>query len=372
MYVTKPFLPPLDEFVPYLEKIWKSGQLTNNGAFHVELERELARYLGVSHISLFNNGTVALLAALKLYELSGEVITTPYTFVATTHALRWNGITPVFGDIDPVTFNLDPRSVERLITERTTAIMPVHVYGGPCDVEAFQTLADRYGLKLIYDAAHAFGVRHDGQSVLNYGDASALSFHATKVFHTFEGGALVLNSAEDKARIDQLKNFGFVSETQVDAIGINGKLNEVQAAMGLLHLRYIDEAIAARRHVGQLYCTRLVDVPGIDLPDICRNSQNYSYFPIIIGEEYSVSRDGLYEALRDQGIMARRYFYPLVTDFEVYQDCLPEKPQFPVASDVAARVLCLPIYPGMTESDVERVVSTIVKLGSDALAKVSA
>lgn len=372
MYVTKPFLPPLAEFVPYLETIWKSGQLTNNGAFHTELELELARYLGVSHISLFNNGTIALLAALKLFELSGEVITTPYTFVATTHALRWNGITPVFGDIDPSTFNLDPLSVERLITERTTAIMPVHVYGGACDVDAFQALADRYGLKLIYDAAHAFGVRHGGQSVLNYGHASALSFHATKVFHTFEGGALVLNSAEDKARIDQLKNFGFVSETQVDAIGINGKLNEVQAAMGLLHLRYIDEAIAARRHVGQMYCARLSDVSGINLPDICWNSQNYSYFPIIVNDDYSVSRDGLYDALCDQGIMARRYFYPLVTDFEVYQDCMPESSRFPVAADVSARVLCLPIYPEMTEGDVERVVSTIVKLGPDVFVKVSA
>lgn len=372
MYVTKPFLPPLDEFVSYLEEIWRSGQLTNNGLMHSQLEQELRDYLGVPHVSLFSNGTIALLAALKLFDLSGEVITTPYTFVATAHSLRWCGITPVFGDIDPVTFNLDPRSIESLITERTTAIMPVHVYGGPCDVEAFQALAQRHGLKLIYDAAHAFGVQHRGQSVLNYGHASALSFHATKVFHTFEGGALVLNSREDKARIDQLKNFGFVSETEVDAVGINGKLNEVQSAMGLLHLRYIDEAIAARRRVGEFYCARLAEVQGIDLPDICYKSQNYSYFPVIVNNDYSVSRDGLYRALRSQGIMARRYFYPLVTDFEVYRDCEAERAEFPVASDVASRVLCLPIYPEMAESDVERVVSTIAKVGSGALAEVSA
>lgn len=359
MYVTKPFLPPLDEFIPYLQEIWHSGQITNNGAMHVRLERELADYLGVEHISLFNNGTIALLAAIKLLNLSGEVITTPYTFVATSHALIWNDITPVFADIDPLTFNLDPRKVEAAITERTTAIMPVHVYGAPCDVSAFEALADKHGLKLIYDAAHAFGVRHEGQSILRCGDASALSFHATKVFHTFEGGALVLKNAADKARVDQLKNFGFVSETQVDGVGINGKLNEVQAAMGLLHLKYIDHAIRERHIVGQLYSEKLSDVWGITIPDICQSSQNYSYFPILVNEGYPISRDELYEKLRSSGIMARRYFYPLVTNFDVYKEFLPAGSHFPIAENVAARVLCLPIYPGMSEDDVRRVVSVI-------------
>lgn len=360
MYVTKPFLPPLSEFIPLLEGIWQSGQITNNGPLHRRLEGELADYLGVEHISLFNNGTIALLAAIKLHNLSGEVITTPYTFVATSHALIWNDINPVFVDIDPTTFNLDPGKVEEAITERTTAIMPVHVYGAPCDVSAFQALADKYGLKLIYDAAHAFGVRLEGQSILTFGDASALSFHATKVFHTFEGGALVLRNAEDKARVDQLKNFGFVSETEVDGVGINGKLNEVQAAMGLLHLKHIHHALAERRRVGAMYCKRLVDLPGITLPEISKSSQNYSYFPIIVGDDYPVSRDGLYEKLRSQGILARRYFYPLVTNFAVYKKFLPDGLHLPIAQNVSARVLCLPIYPEMSADDVERVVSAIV------------
>lgn len=360
MYVTKPFLPPLDEFLPYLQEIWQSGQITNNGPMHARLELELADYLGVEHLSLFNNGTIALLAAIKLHNLSGEVITTPYTFVATSHALIWNDIRPVFADIDPITFNLDPRKVEEAITERTTAIMPVHVYGSPCDVSAFQALADKYGLKLIYDAAHAFGVRLQERSILNSGDASALSFHATKVFHTFEGGALVLKNADDKARVDQLKNFGFVNETQVDGVGINGKLNEIQAAMGLLHLKYIDHAVAERCRVGEMYCKQLSHLRGINLPEISRSSQNYSYFPILVDEDYPISRDGLYEKLRSQGILARRYFYPLVTDFAVYKDLLPDGLHFPIAQNVSARVLCLPIYPEMSADDVERVVSAIV------------
>lgn len=360
MFVTKPFLPTLREFVPFLEEIWRSGQITNNGPVHARLEQELADYLGVDHLSLFNNGTIALLAAIKLHNLSGEVITTPYTFVATSHALIWNDIKPVFVDIDPITFNLDPNKVEEAITDRTTAIMPVHVYGAPCDVTAFQAIADKYGLKLIYDAAHAFGVRNGSGSILNCGDAAALSFHATKVFHTFEGGALVLKTAEDKARVDQLKNFGFVSETEVTDLGINGKLNEVQAAMGLLHLRHIVTALAERRRVGQAYCERLSQIQGIKLPEICWSSQNYSYFPILVSEGFGQTRDELYAKLREHGIMARRYFYPLVTEFEIYKRILPQISHFPVAEDVSARVLCLPIYPEMSDADVNKVVSAIL------------
>lgn len=360
MFVTKPFLPSLDEFLPLLEDVWASGQVTNNGEMHRRLEGELASYLGVEYLSLFNNGTIALLAALKLFDLSGEVITTPYTFVATSHALVWNDIKPVFVDIDPVSFNLDPRKVEEAITDKTTAIMPVHVYGSPCDVAALQAIADKHGLKLVYDAAHAFGVCYAGQSILNYGDASALSFHATKVFHTFEGGALVLKTADDKARVDQLKNFGFVSETEVDGVGINGKLNEIQAAMGILNLKYIGHAIEERRRVGEMYCKNLSHVRGVNLPEVSRSSQNYSYFPILIDDDYPISRDGLYEKLRSQGILARRYFYPLVTDFAVYKDFLPDGLHLPIAQNVSGRILCLPIYPEMSADDVERVVSAIV------------
>jgi dTDP-4-amino-4,6-dideoxygalactose transaminase len=360
MYVTKPFLPPLDEFLPFLQEIWASGQIANNGAMHLRLEEELAQYLGVEHLSLFNNGTIALLAALKLYGLSGEVITTPYTFVATSHALMWNNIKPIFVDIDPLTFNLDVRAVERAITPRTTAIMPVHVYGQPCDASAFAELAEKYGLKIIYDAAHAFGVRDGGGSVLRHGDASALSFHATKVFHTFEGGALVLPSAEAKRRIDQIKNFGFTDEVSVDSVGINGKMNEVQAAMGLLHLQYMPHVLDARRAIAEHYVAGLDGVEGIFLPEIARHSQNYSYFPILIDAEFGCDRDSLYDALRGQGIFARRYFYPLATDFAAYAG--HSDADMPVATRISNSVICLPIYPDMTHSDAARVIKVIQSL----------
>lgn len=360
MYVTKPFLPALDEFLPYLEKIWESGQLTNNGPLHQELECELADYLGVSHLSLFNNGTLALLAAIKLFDLSGEVITTPYTFVATSHALMWNNVSPVFVDIDRATFNLDPEKVELAITDRTTAIMPVHVYGQPCDTTAFEEIARNHNLKLIYDAAHSFGVCDAGGSILRHGDASALSFHATKVFHSFEGGALILPSEDDKRRVDEIKNFGFTDEVSVSSVGINGKLNEIQAAMGLLHLRHMPRVICARREIAKIYIELLEDVCGVDIPEISRSSQNYSYFPILINERFPVGRDGLYDYLKAEGIFARRYFYPLVTEFEAYRT-LP-RVVFPIASEISQKILCLPIYPEMSSSDAIRVVSVIKSL----------
>lgn len=360
MYVTKPFLPPLDEFLPFLQEIWASGQITNNGAMHLRLEEQLAHYLGVDHLSVFNNGTIALLAAIKLYDLSGEVITTPYTFVATSHALMWNNISPIFVDIDPITFNLDVDAVERAITPRTTAIMPVHVYGQPCDTSALSKLAEKYGLKIVYDAAHAFGVRDEGGSILRHGDASALSFHATKVFHTFEGGALVLPSADAKRRVDQIKNFGFTDEVSVDSVGINGKMNEVQAAMGLLHLRHMPHVLEARRAIAERYVAGLDGVEGISLPKIARHSQNYSYFPILIGPEFGCDRDSVYDALRIEGIFARRYFYPLATDFAVYAD--HNDADLLVAKRISNSVICLPIYPDMSHSDADRVVKAIHSL----------
>ncbi len=359
MYVTKPYLPDLQQFVLYLEEIWKSEQLTNNGPLHQRLEHELALYLGVEHISLFNNGTNALLAAIRLLELQGEVITTPYSFVATSHALLWNGLIPVFADIDPVTMNLDPKAVESVISERTSAILPVHVYGQPCDVDGFQKLAEKYGLKVIYDAAHAFGVQDNGRSVLSHGDVSALSFHATKVFHTFEGGALVTRSHDAKIRVDRLKNFGIVDELSVDGVGFNGKMSEIQAAMGLLHLQGIDQAITRRLEVAKYYTDSLSSVRGIELPIVCRETQNGSYFPILVNQEFPLSRDRLYEKLKCQGVFSRRYFYPLITQFEVYEKFRPAGDEIKNSLDISQRVLCLPIYSQMVLEDARRVVELI-------------
>jgi dTDP-4-amino-4,6-dideoxygalactose transaminase len=361
IYVTQPYLPPLNEFLPYLERIWESRQLTNGGPLHEEFECKLAEYLGVDHLSLFANGTLALVTALQALRITGEVITTPYSFVATAHALLWNGIRPVFADINPATYNLDPERIESAITPQTTAIMPVHCYGNPCDVERIQHIADIHGLKVIYDAAHCFGVKQDDRSILRFGDLSILSFHATKVFNTFEGGAIVCPDIKTKRRIDFLKNFGFADEVTVVAAGINGKMNELQAAVGLLQLQHVDELIAQRQNIDVLYRQRLQNVRGIELLDIPRNVVwNYAYFPIRVKAEYSVSRDLLYWRLREHDIFCRRYFYPLISDMPMYRG-LPSanEDNLPIARQTAQEVLCLPMFPEMTEEQVVRVADLV-------------
>ena len=361
IFVTKPTLPPLEEFVPYLKQIWDNKTLTNGGPFHEQLEKELCEYLGVGHISLFTNGTIALVTALQALRITGEVITTPYSFVATSNSLRWNGITPVFADIDPNTLNLDPLRIEAAITPQTTAIMPVHCYGHPCDVDAIQKIADRYHLKVIYDAAHAFGVQCHCGSVLNHGDLSVLSFHATKVFNTFEGGAIVCPDANTKLRIDQLKNFGYVDETTVVEPGINGKMSEFNAALGLLQLRYIDSALARRKEIDTAYRERLKGVSGVYcLNDAGENVANYAYFPILVQADYPIQRDDLYQKLKDVGIYSRRYFYPLISDFPMYRN-LPSavKENLPFATAAAQQVLCLPIYPDLEMSVVDEITNLI-------------
>lgn len=361
IYVTQPLLPPLEEFIPYLEQIWENKWLTNNGPFHQQLEQELCDYLGVKHLALFANGTLALITALQALRITGEVITTPYSFVATAHSLLWNGIKPVFVDIDPVTFNLDPGKIEAAITPQTTAIMPVHCYGHPCDVEAIQKIADNYGLKVIYDAAHAFGVQCQGGSVLNHGDLSVLSFHATKVFNTFEGGAIICPDAKTKQRIDHLKNFGFVDEVTVVAPGINGKMSEINSAFGLLQLKGIDEALQRRKAIDIRYREGLAGVDGIYcMHDAGERVANYAYFPILVRPEYPIGRDALYQKLQNNGIYARRYFYPLISDFPMYRG-LPSAAHanLPVASKVATEVICLPIYPALGASDQENIISLI-------------
>jgi dTDP-4-amino-4,6-dideoxygalactose transaminase len=357
VYVTQPYLPPLEEFIPYLEKIWENKVLTNGGPFHQQLENALCEYLGLEHISLFTNGTIALVTALQALCVTGEVITTPYSFVATSHSLLWNGIKPVFVDIDPNTLNLDPSKIEAAITPQTTAIMPVHCYGHPCDVEAIQKIADNYNLKVIYDAAHAFGVQDLKGSILRHGDLSVLSFHATKVFNTFEGGAIVCHDAETKVRIDQLKNFGYVDEITVVAPGINGKMSEFNAALGLLQLKYIDQALGRRKLIDTAYRERLNGVKGIHcLNDAGEKTANYSYFPILVGEDFPISRDELYQKLKDNGIHLRRYFYPLISDFSMYLG-LPSshRENLPMATVAAQQVLCLPIYPDLDISVVDEI-----------------
>jgi len=355
--VTRPTLPPLDEFVASLEQIWDNKWLTNNGPFHQQLEQALADYLGVKYISLFCNGTLALLAALRALDIEGEVITTPFSFVATTHALWWNKLTPVFADIEPQYLNLDPKRIEAAITERTTAILPVHVYGNPCETDEIQRIADKYGLKVIYDAAHAFGVKKEGASILNEGDLSVLSFHATKVYSTVEGGAVVCHTPEMKHRLDNLKNFGFRGETVVEEPGINAKLNELQAAYGLLQLKYVDGYTARRKEITGLYRKLLKDVPGIRLlDDRAGVEHNYGYFPVLVDrEKYGMSRDELYEKLRENAIFSRRYFYPLISDFEPYRE-LPSarKDNLPVGVEMAEQVLCLPMYAELQPAEVER------------------
>ena len=360
--VTSPLMPSLDELNVCLKDIWNRKWLTNNGIYHQKLENALCGYLGVPYISLFTNGTLPLITALQAMHITGEVITTPFSFVATTHSLWWNGIKPVFADIDPVTCNLDPDRIEAAITPRTTAIMPVHVYGQPCDTVRIQEIADKYGLKVIYDAAHAFGVKVNGESVLNAGDMSTLSFHATKVYNTVEGGALIVHDEQTKKRIDYLKNFGFAGETTVVAPGINSKMDEIRAAYGLVNLKQVDKAIEARHHVADRYREALRDVPGIrfmeDTPGV---SHNYSYFPVFIDEEkYGMSRDELYEKMKAHNVYGRRYFYPLISTFSTYRSLESASPDnLPVATRIAGQVICLPMYYGLTDEDVDRIVKLI-------------
>lgn len=359
--VTQPHLPPLEEFIPYLEQIWESKRLTNGGPFHQQLEQELASYLGVEHLSLFANGTLALVTALQALRISGEVITTPYTFAATAHSLLWNDIRPVFVDVDPHTYNLDPDRIEEAITPATTAILPVHCYGFPCETDRIQQIADTYGLKVIYDAAHAFGVRQNDVSVLRHGDLSILSFHATKVFNTFEGGAIVCPDSKIKQRIDYLKNFGFANEVTVVAPGINGKMHEFSAALGLLQLKHLDDAIRQRQRVHERYVEALAGIPGLLLPEIPEGvTWNYCYFPLRVTETFAASRDDLYEALRARDVFARRYFYPLVSSFPMYRGFASSAPErLPHATHLANQVICLPMYPSLDETEQSRVINAI-------------
>jgi len=357
IYVTQPYLPPLEEFIPYLQQIWDKKILTNSGPFHQQLEQALCDYLGVKHIALFANGTLALVTALQALRITGEVITTPYSFVATSHSLLWNGIKPVFVDIDPDTLNLDPMKIEAAITPQTTAILPVHCYGHPCDVEAIQNIADNYNLKVIYDAAHAFGVKDANGSILRHGDLSVLSFHATKVFNTFEGGAIVCPDAKTKERVDHLKNFGFAGEATVVAPGINGKMSEFNAALGLLQLKYIDRAMARRKEIDAAYRQRLSGIKGIRCVNCgVENVSNFAYFPIFVNSDYSMSRDALYQRLKDNGIHTRRYFHPLISEFPMYRG-LPSAGQDVncIATGASRQVICLPIYPDLDLTLIEEI-----------------
>ena len=361
--VTSPLLPDLDEFHELLKEIWASKWITNNGQFHQQLEKALCDYLGVEFLSLFTNGTLPLITALQAMHITGEVITTPYSFVATTHALWWNGIKPVFVDIDPSNCGIDPDKIEAAITPRTTAIMPVHCYGKPCDTQRIQAIADNYGLKVIYDAAHAFGVEVDGESVLKQGDMSTLSFHATKVYNTAEGGALIVKDAETKKRVDYLKNFGFAGETEVVAPGINSKMDEIRAALGLLNLKQVDEAIEKRHQVAMRYREALRDVKGVRFfEDMVGIKHNYSYFPIFVdAEEYGMTRDDLYFKMKEHGVLGRRYFYPLISTFSTYKG-LPSasSENLPVATRIANEVICLPMHHGLGEEDVDRVLNVLM------------
>ena len=371
--VTSPLLPPLEEFIPYLQQIWDSKWITNNGNFHQQLEKALAEYLGVEYISLFTNGTLPLITALQALGLNeGEVITTPYSFVATTHAIWWNKLTPVFVDIDPVTGCIDPDKIEAAITDKTVAIMPVHVYGTPCDTDRIDAIAKKHNLKVIYDAAHAFSVSQNGSSVLKKGDISTLSFHATKTYNTIEGGALICHSAEMKQQIDYLKNFGFEDETIVVGPGINSKMDEIRAAYGLLNLKHVDSAIAARKRVAEQYVEALKDIEGITLYQPIVDSfnfkhstlniqLNYSYFPIFVNEEqYGLTRDELYEKMRSDNVLGRRYFYPLISTFSPY-NMYPSaaKENLPNAHRMADSVICLPMHHALSEEDVKRVIDCI-------------
>lgn len=366
IYVTQPDLPPLEEFLKYLQKIWESKILTNNGPLHQELEQKLCEYLDVKYISLFTNGMLALITAIQALKISGEVITTPFSFVATTHALWWNNIKPIFVDIEPGTFNLDPDKIEAAITPTTTAILPVHVYGNPCNVKKIQGIADRYNLRLIYDAAHAFGVKINGTSIADFGDLTILSFHATKVFNTFEGGAIICHDDITKQHIDQLKNFGITNETTVLLPGINAKMNEFQAALGILQLKYVEEAISRRKQVTEIYREAFREIQGITfLPDFAGVAHNYGYFPILINTiKFGKTRDDVYNELRRHDIFPRRYFYPLISQFPTYNGLNSARPgTMPVAERITKEILCLPIYPDLEIESVNNICEIIKNLG---------
>lgn len=366
--VTQPSLPPLDEFIPYLEKIWNSKWLTNNGKFHQQFEKELVDFLGVKHVCLFANGTLALIIALKALNITGEVITTPFSFIATTHAIYWNNLTPVFCDIDEQTLNIDPDKIEQLITDKTTAIMPVHVYGHPCNNDKIQAIAKKHNLKVIYDAAHAFNVKHNDNSILNWGDLSILSFHATKVFNTFEGGAIVCHNEAMKNCIDYMKNFGFAGETSIVTPGINAKMNEIQAAIGLLQLKYIQQNIKKREEIAKYYRNNLKDIEVVQFfNDFKKVNHNYSYFPILIDEDkFGKSRDDVYELLKKHNIYSRRYFYPLITKFAPYNLLTSARSvQLPVAEKIAEQVLCLPIFSEMSLITLKKVCELISSISVD-------
>lgn len=363
IYVTQPFLPPLEEFIPSLQAIWDSKILTNGGPFHQQLEKELCQYLGVKHLSLFTNATIALMTALQALEVEGEVITTPYSFVATAHSLLWNKLKPVFVDIEPATMNLDPARIEAAITPQTTAILPVHCYGYPCDVNAIRKIAETHKLKVLYDAAHAFGVNFHGESLLNQGDLSVLSFHATKVFNTFEGGAIISHDLATKQKIDCLKNFGYIDEVSVESAGLNGKMSEIHAAFGLLQLKHIGQAIEKRRIVDQRYRQHLSHIEGIEvLGGVEKQDASFSYFPIRVQPNYSLSRDALYKKLKDNNYYPRRYFYPLITEFPPYKNLASANALgLPIASRAANEVLCLPIYPDLALGDVDAIIGLIAE-----------
>lgn len=357
--VTQPYLPPLDEFLPYLQKIWDSKFLTNNGPFHHQLEAALCEFLGVSNLSLFSNGTIALLTGLQSLQLSGQVITTPYSFVATANSLVWNNLEPIFVDIDPITFNIDPEKIEAAITKNTSAIMPVHCYGNPCNVDAIQRIADQHGLRVIYDAAHAFNVTYNGKSLLQQGDLSIVSFHATKVFNTFEGGAIISPDRETKQRIDNLKNFGFVDDVTIIAAGINGKMSEVNAAFGMLQLKYVESAISRRKALDEQYRRGIADIKGLRVPAQISNTQaNYSYFPILVEESYPLSRDALHQKLHSHNFMSRRYFYPLISDMPMYSH-LPSARDLPHSKLISDKVLCLPIFSELNSSQVDEILNLL-------------
>jgi len=363
VHVTRPFLPPLEEYLPYLEQIWESKHLTNNGPFHQQFETELADYLGVKFVSLFNNATTALLVSLRALELTGEVITTPFSFVATAHSLKWNGLEPIFVDINPKTCNLNPALIEDAITDKTSAILPVHVYGNPCETEKIQRIAAKQNLKVIYDAAHAFGVKKNGKSILNDGDLSVLSFHATKVFNTFEGGAIISHTPEMKKNIDDLKNFGFQDQITVQGVGINGKMNEVHSAMGLLQLKYIDQAIERRKQITKQYRKKINNIKGISLQDDLDGvKHNYAYLTLFINEEeYGMSRNDLDKKLKQNNIIGRRYFYPLISHFDEYKYLSSSNiGNLENAEKLSKEVICLPIYPDLENEKINRIIRIII------------
>ncbi len=356
-YVTRPALPPLQELLPLLEDIWASRILSNDGPYHKRFEQALAEYLGTPHLVLVSNATIGLLLALRHSGMTGKVITTPFSFVGTSHALAWAGLEPVFADIDPDSLNLDPGRIEAALSDDVTGLLPMHCFGIPCDTAAISALAARHDLQVIYDAAHAFGVTDRGGSVLRHGAASVLSFHATKVFNTFEGGAIVCRDAEQKLALDRLKSFGIVDESRVESVGLNGKLNEFQAALGCVQLAHVDRYIEARRAVDARYRKLLGGIPGVRLfAPHSHGKSNYYSFPLMLTADYPYTCDEVLQRLRATGIHARRYFNPLISDFPMYRHLPSAAPEnLPVASDISARILCLPLFPDLSEEVQQRI-----------------